>query len=294
MCFTPKPFRLLLVAVAVSAIAGRASAGEVIYTIDPTQSYVQLALWHGSQQISIAQAPGTDTTSLSGTIGATIAGGTISFGGDTTINYANQSMNLLPDAGGGSATNPDPNGTGGTTASFGLEFNPALGLGTGFLNYTFASAISSDPIPLSNGTYGTADPTQMSMSVTQPTPANYWLDSTLGVAYGFSTWHPDDTGVWAAKDATNAPPIVVYPNGSMVIPIDVVLPGRLFYGPGSTAHIDYVFTGQIVATAVPEPSSLVLAGFGAAGLAVSVLRSRRHRINGESGEPGGIPRSASS
>jgi hypothetical protein len=293
MCFAPKSFRLLLIAVAVSAIAGRARAGQVNYTIDPAQSYVQLTLWRGNQQISIAQAPGTDTTSLSGTIGATIAGGTISFSGDTTINYANQSMNLLPDAGGGTATNPDPNGTGGTTASFGLELNPALGLGTGFLNYTFASAISSGPIPLSNGTYGTADPTQMSMSVTQPAPANYWLNSTLGVKYGLWTWKPDDTGVWEAKGKTNAPPIIVSPNGSMVIPIDIVLPGRLFYGGGSPA-IDYVFTGQIVATAVPEPSSLVLAVLGAAGLAVPVLRRRRHPINGKSGQPGDIPRSTSS
>jgi hypothetical protein len=273
------------------AVGSRASA-DATYSIDPTLSYLTVGVYQGDPLNggSLATGPqiGTsDTTSLFGTLQATIGGGTISFGG-ASVGLTYQSTNMLPDANGGDSTGPDPAGTGGAPAQFGLVLVPnALGL-TGFLSVYNAAATITDFTP--GGTAltpgpgtGVFDATEQNIGLTSA-GISYWINAQslgAGILYGSEVVAPPTASVQnnvsSGGYSTYAQGTVTTVGGitSILLPVFADVQQVV-----SGITLDVLLSGQIVATsvsAVPEPSTFVLAGVALAGSLVVAGARRRLR-----------------
>ncbi|HEY1599939.1 MAG TPA: PEP-CTERM sorting domain-containing protein [Pirellulales bacterium] len=278
---------LVIAALGLAAISNHASAGPVTFTIDPTQSSLQAIAYlggppsGGGTQITTAQSGTSDTTSLYGSLVAdtAAAGGNISFPGGSNVNYTYQPGNFLPDANGGDATGPDPAGTGGAPAQFGLLVN-IPGLATGYISISSAlsdiSDFSAGGTPLSGGSF---DATQQNVLVTQGSIA-YWISAPALSAtplFGSSVIAPPtlaaQNGVDSAGNSNGQVGSVTTIGGVTTITLPIFADQVVSV---SGLPVDVVFTGQIVATAtVPEPTTFALAGFGIVGLMLVATRRLR-------------------
>jgi len=283
--------RLLLVlavaAVDVSAIVVPGRAAPTTYDINPALSSLKMTMYAGGPpsaggtQISFPQTPGSDITHLFGTLDAVTDGTSyVSFPGGSTIQFANQPTNQLPDADGGDATGPDPDGTGGAEAQYGLIIN-IPGVATGFLSLSTLLAFYHDSM---------AGDTELAAGVfdarelifgTSHSNAAYWLDATQsggGIVTG--RYDPNIPEIW---DPGGNLPAGLELLGSVTTLGNVQtittsiysdLEGHLLGIP-----IEFVFTGTIVATtAIPEPGTMVVAGIGLVAL-VPMLRRPIRRLH---------------
>jgi hypothetical protein len=269
------------------AVGSRASADSTYY-IDPSQSYLTVGVYLGDPlkggNLGTASQTGTsDTTWLYGNLQAAIGGGNISFGGGS-VGLAYQTTNMLPDANGGDSAGPDPAGTGGAPAQFGLVLLPnGLGL-SGYLSVYNAAATVTDfagPTALTPGPgVGIFDATQQDVGLTSA-GISYWLNGVaagLGILYGSEVVAPPTASVQnnvsSGGYSTYAQGVVTSLGGvtSILLPVFADVEQVV-----SGITLDVLLSGQIVATSVPEPSTFVLAGVGLVGSLVVVSARRRLR-----------------
>ncbi len=291
---------LWLAAFGIVMIGSRASA-DLVYTINPAQSYLTLEVYDGGSplsggyQVTESQVgPGglgsSDTTSLSGTLNASVGGGSISFGGGSSLEFAYQPEPLLPNASGGNASGP---GTP-SPAQYGLTVQPDNVLGaSGYIalsgaagditNYSGPSGLT-----LVNGTTSSFHATNQNFVLTAAGLA-FWLNVPgLGVDYGTEVLAPPAVSVQNGVDAYG---FSTYSTGtvttlagitSITLPVFADVHVDVYIGPTSYIPLDVVMTGQIVASSVaspvPEPSTLVLACVGVVG-SLLVFNARRRPRN---------------
>jgi len=283
----------MVAALGMAAIGDRASAATVNYTIDSALSSLQVGVYlggppppdGGGELVTLPQSLTSDTSILSGSLLANLAGGNISFPGGSNIEYGYQPGNYLPDANGGNESGPDPNGTGGAPAQIALQLDPATGLGTGYISIANAVSDITNATSSPSGTpitAGTFDATQQNVLVTAGNLA-YWLNTTIaGLVYG-SEVAATPTKPLSAQNGIDSQ-MNTYPQVGTVTSVagitTITLPifADQFVLIGSGVGIDIVFTGQIVATAasIPEPSTFVLAGIGLVG-SILLFKARRRR-----------------
>jgi len=276
-----------IAALCATAMASRAIAAPMNFTVNPALSSISVQAYLGGPPagggtlITSSQDPiiDTTTTALGGTLVADISapGPNISFPGGSNITYANQPINVLPDSNGGNAVSPDPAMTGGSPAQIGLFVN-IPGLATGYLAISGALSDVTDfaagGTPLAGGMF---DATQQNILVTAGNGA-YWINapSLGGVQNGTTVLAPP---ALSAQNGVDSQGNVFPQNGSVMTvgPVSTItLP--LFADQVVTLSglpIDVIFTGQIVATSVPEPSTMVMAVLGLAGLVPLVVRRLR-------------------
>ena len=100
-----KTFRLSTLGVTLAGSG--AVAGPLNYTVDSTLSSLQFTIYingppdNGGVILTAPQSPGSDLTTLGGTLAADVSGGAINFPGGSAVTFANQSVDQEPDVGGG-------------------------------------------------------------------------------------------------------------------------------------------------------------------------------------------------
>ena len=273
--------------ICVTACAVSVSAGT-IYTIDPALSYLQISVQSQGVPLTTAQYPGSDSTSLSGTLDVSVGGGNITFNSSPgSIVFANQVLPVAPGPGGG---NPSP----GTITAF--PDQPGAGLGVG--QYGLNLIVPNDPgDPLNPDTaaiIGYADIASALASLLGSSALVGTSFDTTGLTvstdagnldYNLNNGNGDGppqtstpfitgtTGIGgnsgAIAGAGNGSLITVGPGSTITIPVlvDVLVDTGLIV-------VDAIFQGQIVAhAAVPEPSTFALAGLGLVAL-IPVARRR--------------------
>ena len=109
------------------------------YTIDPTQSSLQISVLSQGVPLTLPQFSGSDVASLSGTLDATVGGATITFNSSpSSIAFSSQS-GIYPDAAGGSLANGTVNALPDTA-----PVTPNIG-STQTANYGLILIVPSDP-----------------------------------------------------------------------------------------------------------------------------------------------------
>jgi hypothetical protein len=243
-------------AVWFGSIAPRgATAAPYTFTIDSTQSALTL-----SGAVSLAdlgtfpvsqQAPGSLTTSLSGTV-------ELDTDLATTLTFSSGSS-IAPDIGG--AWSPTAGGFAGTQpAEYGVRIPVSVIGGVDYAATNTVFDATSAPIGLLAGAF---DATQLTLNLLTTT-VDFQSFGLLSGTFG--------TGVvtnQAAIDQLGGGTLTVVGNvATLIVPIQI---SETLPIANSVAYL--TLTGQLVATAVvPEPSSIILAAFG--GLAFIAWRRR--------------------
>lgn len=247
-------FRPLLAAAGavalLAAAAGQAWAVPVTYWIDPTLSTIT-ATGDILGTPVIPQVYGADVTNYSGTISADLSAGVLTFtGGSKIIANLNTSGPFTP-------------------GNFGAAPFPP---GTGVDNYGVKNAVPNK----TTGTIIQEAIRDLIFDITTGTATNGLAPAgeTLLITQGYGSIGPpiNASGSFVGGTSANSSLGLVSlgPDGPYET---LVLPFRR--ESGSSTH--FILTGQIVAhrIAVPEPSTLALAGAGAVGMALAVWRKRR-------------------
>ena len=82
-------------------------ASPLVFQIDPTQSQISMMLeTEDGTPVSTAQTPGSDTTSLSGTVDVDVTGSTLQFLTTSNTQFALQSVPQAPLSSGAAGTAP--------------------------------------------------------------------------------------------------------------------------------------------------------------------------------------------
>jgi hypothetical protein len=277
------PGRLLLAAsLALMLVTSSGFAGELDFTIVTASSSLTITAIDTTTIISSAQfksgtQSGTSTTTqFNGTLGVTLSGGTISFGGDTTISAINQTgtaashplLSIKPGINGSSTT---------TAADIGMGVTLHAKYSGTSINATGALAIrnltsflsSASPIAISGTTFS-ATGVGLGISAGE---ADYSLNASVTTVSGSLAFTSGGINNESSKLGT------ITTNGlttTITIPISLFLANLI---TTLSADVSVEFTGQIVAqyvgTLVPEPSTLTLLGIGTVGLAAWARYRRR-------------------
>jgi hypothetical protein len=277
------PGRFLLAAsLALMLVTSSGFAGELDFTIVSSSSSLSITAIDTTTIISSAQftkgtQSGTSSTALfNGTMGVTLSGGTISFGGDTTIAAmlqtgtasTNPLLSIKPGVNGSSTTSPADVGLGVTLhiKYSGTSTNATGGLALRNLT-TFVS--STSPLAVTGTTFA-ASGVGLGISAGE---ADYSLNASVSTASGSLAF----TSSAISNESTKLASITT--NGlttTITIPISLFLANLI---TTLSADVSVEFTGQIVAqyvgTLVPEPSTLTLLGIGTVGLAAWARYRRR-------------------
>ncbi|REK19528.1 MAG: PEP-CTERM sorting domain-containing protein [Planctomycetota bacterium] len=273
-----RTFGRTLVAVAAMAALFSATsvarAGVLPFTIDETQSFltyqtvIDLTAGMGGIQSTTPAFPGSDTTSLYGEMYIDVQPASIAFAPGSQISTA---VNASPGVGGipgnyrpfdpvvSDPVGPPPQGTT-PNSNFGLVA-PGIGL-TAVIYNLVNTLVPGAPMPLVGNNFDLAG--QQGAAVDGRQAFVSFLgndtDSIVGSPIFFGSAAPD-IGTWDGTTLT----IPIHSTFTTLITDD---PFDIF--------TSFNLTGQIVATVrtVPEPSTMVLAGFGVVGLLSCAYRAR--------------------
>ena len=213
-----------------------ASARAETFTINPLQSILTLSGSVAGNPAS-QQPPAGFSTSYSGTIDATLSGMSIQFNSASAV--AAISGNYSPLVGGGAGTAP---------GDYGGMFTVS-----GIFPGTFAirgleASLSSGPLSLTGGAF---DASQL-----------LFLATTGSVDYRVAALAMMGTLSVAGNSAMNGPGMgsiaIVGGVNTLTIPIDVTI----LFTVVTTNDTMFRLRGNLVATAVPEPATWMLLGFG--------------------------------
>ncbi len=246
--------------------ATRALAVSTTFTINTALSSESVTILSGGTPISTAQFPGSNTTSLFGTMSVDTSGGNVQL---ISTNDTNLNLQALPVA-------PAPGG--------GAPF-PAVGSGPGDIGLNLYAPVSfaairgaigdetSGAIPLVGNAFDASQVTLLQFTGT----LDYNL-SGLGGSFATLIGTTSIAGGSALNTATGGTLTTVGNLETLTIPLLVDIPIHVPVGGGSGfITLDNIVTGTIVATAlVPEPSSLMLA---ALGIPVALVARRKLRKN---------------
>ena len=238
----------LLVAIGAGVyFPATSQAAPVVYTIDSTQSSITLsgnAFFLPYQ----AQQPGSLTDFWGGTIAADLTGNTLTFSGGSNI-----VANLHPLS--PFSTVPYPSVPAGD--NYGVYGAGTIPLPYG--NVVVNGAYRSLSLDILTGTAtDTLAPSSMSLQFTGSSKLEWGATTDAGPTGGVSSL--------AGVSGTNSTPSLV-----SLTPTTLTLPVK-FQTPGSNRL--EVWQGTIVATLVPEPSSVVLGGLCGIGLLVRMRRRK--------------------
>lgn len=280
----------LLLGSAIFALALVRCATADTYDVDPDNSYLSIAILdHSTQnQLTSAQVDGSDLTSLGGSFDVTFGSGTITFNSSNNITFGNQSTDMQPAIGGGSASagtgdNPYPADPGSGAANYGLYFtvpndfdNPDAGLalaGVAAIRGALTD-VTSSAISLSDGLF---DASQLTMSLPNGhTALDFNVNLGDGTPLANGTSFVDGSGA-NSETFGEVGTIFGVPFVGFYIDLDI-------HTTAGGLDLDVVLQGQIVgslesgggviAVPVPEPETLALAVVAAVCF-VPVLRRRR-------------------
>jgi hypothetical protein len=247
----PAAFLIVTCVVATSTLS---RAGQLSFNIDPAQSHITLTLEtaDGTQIISSPQTPGSDTTSLSGTLNADLTASTIQFLPTGDTQFALQSVPQSP-LGDGSA--------GSAPAQYGLSISVPGAITGVVAGRSYVGDATSGVIPLAGGAY---DASQLTLGLLSGITGYNLLVLGSPAVGSFNTNFPAPNSLTGGTFTESA--------GVYTITAPILASG-LSTVDGVTL-VD-VFSGQVVATAtVPEPASMLLAAIGVAML----FCCRRRRV----------------
>jgi hypothetical protein len=223
-------------------ISAPAEASPLTFTIDSAQSHMSFAIeTTGGTQVSSAQTPGSDSTSLSGTVKIDLTATTIQFLTTADTQFALRPLAQAPQPGGAPGTAP---------AQYGLNLSiPGVGGGV-IAARNYLGDVTSPPIPLAGTTF---DASQVTSNLVVGNTA-YNL-----VVFGSPVVGSFDTNFPALNMLTAGSLAFAAGTYTLTLPI-------LVKGPVSLAGftVNDVYAGELVATAtVPEPTSILLLALGA-------------------------------
>lgn len=230
-------------------VVGMVSRGQAaMFVVEPTNSVLTVSgtlTAFGSTYLIVSQAPGSLTSTLNGTIEATVAGGTITFDGGAAVAPILQPGTFLPfNAPAEFAGRVPELGAVGALRNNLLDFSSAALAVNGANEFDASSVVPN----LLSGVFDfevlgflPAQTTNLAGTVTQAAD----LVGTVDIVGG---------------------------QQRLMLPVSTSL-----VQSDGTFTLEMIIEGRILAFApVPEPASMILAGMGAAGLMV-VVRRRRQR-----------------
>jgi hypothetical protein len=246
----PAAFLIVTCVVATSTLS---RAGQLSFNIDPAQSHLTLTLeTEDGTPVSFAQTPGSDTTSLSGTLHVDLTASTIQFLPTGDTQFALQSVPQSP-LGDGSA--------GSAPAQYGLSISVPGAITGVVAGRSYVGDATSGVIPLAGGAY---DASQLTLGLLSGITGYNLLVLGSPAVGSFNTNFPAPNSLTGGTFTESA--------GVYTITAPILASG-LSTVDGVTL-VD-VFSGQVVATAtVPEPASMLLAAIGVAML----FCCRRRRV----------------
>jgi hypothetical protein len=240
-------------------------AGEIDYTIISGSS-MTLTLLNGTTAISSGQSTSltgnTATTKLTGTLGATISGGGITFNGDTPID-----ANLQQSTAAGNPLlqlHPSTGGVGSAPADVGLNFKTTLIIFPATGSATVSNDVNSltGGGALSGGTSGTflANTTSLTLNTAD---IDYTISSSVITTAGSTSLTNELVKNGATGDGTVT---VSGLTTTITMPISALITG-LISTDGVVLNIRIVGTivAQSIQAAVPEPGTLTLMGIASLG-----------------------------
>ena len=165
----------------------------------------------------------------------------------------------------------------------GLQAIPSLGLGAGYVSFSgvtaaaYNSPSNPDGTPLTplNSTTSSFDATAQTLAATVGLES-FWLNNTIfGMTYGtipgyeYSPQnHVDHEGnVYPATGTVTTVGGVTTVTLPLFLDVYIVLTDGIAY--------DDIISGQIVASTVPEPSTIILAGVGLVAGSMLIFHTRR-------------------
>lgn len=272
------------VAVAALFLSATSVRGAIVnLAIDPTQSSLSISGSvaggpFGAAKAYLQQGAGSLTTTYSGAVDIDLALGTIQLLPTSQIIAAN-SGNWRPAPGPGPG-NPDPvggyNSAGTTPANYGVQI-PSGATQSSFTGLVFSfgvppqpaipGGVPSTPMPLIGNNFNL---TGQGMSFIAGRRLIVFANGPpLGVN--------DNSGVagFPTLFGTNGADIGSWDGTTLIIPVHSTLTYVIDEALGISDTIQ--FTGQIVATLVPEPSSVIMAGLGVVGLVAAGYRARKRK-----------------